>query len=408
MRITVINRIYPVLVCLKVLMLTVFVQQASAQGSQALSESVYKALEGARSQMLNEQYEAAQTQVKEMLTDTKLSSYERSQALNLLAYNYYLQGDHHASIKAYEQVLQEAETAPAVQLSTWRTLAQLYFSVNSYPEALDFAARVQRKSPRLDAGLQVLIAHSHYQLQSYEAAIKSIETLINEHQPKHPEESWLIMLQASYQQLERYDQLATVVERLVALYPKKRHYLTLSSVYSQLEDHRKQLVVLETLYEQGMLDDEHHLKALATLYLQQALPLKAATLLEEALASKVLGASAETFKLIAQSWLLAREEEKALLILKQAQHEHEDMEILDMLARTQITKMYWGAAKETLKRLMSIEGADQSAARLMLGVCHLRQKEFDKAKLVLNEVVKQGQGIQRQQAAQWLDLLAKY
>ena len=389
-------------------MLTVFVQLASAQGSQALSESVYKALEGARSQMLNEQYEVAQMQVKEILTETKLSSYERSQALNLLAYNYYLQGDHHASIKAYEQVLQEAETAPAVQLSTWRTLAQLYFSVNSYPEALDFAARVQRKSPRLDTGLQVLIAHSHYQLQSYEAAIKSIETLINAHQPKPPEESWLVMLQASYQQLERYDQLAPVVERLVALYPKKRHYLSLSSVYSQLEDHRKQLVVLETLYEQGMLDDEHHLKALATLYLQQALPLKAATLLEQALASKVLAASPETFKLIAQSWLLAREEENALLILKQAQHEHGDLQILDMLARTQMTKTHWSAAKETLKRLMSIEGADKSTVQLMLGVCHIRQKEFDEAKLALEEVIIQGQDAQRKQAAQWLDYLARY
>lgn len=387
---------------LSFLLFCVLVQSVYAAGGHALSEPVYKALESARTQIQTGNYSAADLQTQSLLGNSKLSSYERSQIWNLRGYSFYLQKNYQESIKAYQNVLAEKDTAAAVKLSTQRTLAQLMFTEGRYQKALVYAQVVNRQLPIPEASLDYLMAHCYYQLKRYSQAVDQVKQLIKNHKPRQPKENWLQLLQASYQQQQKYSDVARVLEQLVRYYPNKNYYLALSSVYSQIQSYKKQLVVLEGLYERNELTEANHIKALATLYLQQKLPVKAALVLEESINNQNLAMDLSTLRLQAQSWFMAREDEKALKVLQKAFNQHKDKQILTMLSQTQFRLKLWQDAELSLKRLLKYKLQNPIETRMLLGLSHMRQKEFSAAKIQIEQVVKEGNSRQQQQASQWL------
>ncbi|KEQ18225.1 tetratricopeptide repeat protein [Endozoicomonas numazuensis] len=366
----------------------------------AMSESVYRALESIRDQVNQTQYQEAQTELQLLLKDnSRLSSYEKAQIWNLTGYTFYLQDNYPKAVNAYKEVLKQEDLPDALKLSTGRTLAQLWFSTGKYQEALQQAIAVTANQKTQDTGLNVLMAHCLYQLKDYQESAKMIQSTISA--SDKPEEGWYQLLRANYQTLEDYPAVEKVLEEMVARYPKKEYLLALSAIYSQLEKPKKQLVLLEGVFESGQLDSAPHLKALGTLLLQQNLPIKSAQVLSRGLKAGYMESSLDNLKLLAQAWLQAREDEKALQTLKKAVILDNSGKSSLLIAQLHLRSQQWPQAEQALKTALSKELDDKASAQLMLGMTLFNQKKYQDAVASLEAASNHKKT--RTSALQWLD-----
>ncbi|MGI9278630.1 MAG: tetratricopeptide repeat protein [Endozoicomonas sp.] len=385
------------LVCLA---LTASLSASMELHATAMSESVYRALEGIRDQVSQTHYQEAHTELKKLLKDnSRLSSYERAQIWNLTGYTFYLQDNYPQAVTAYKEVLKQEDLPEALRLSTGRTLAQLWFSTGKYKEALEQAKAITANQKTQDTSLNVLMAHCLYQLKDYKESAKVIQLTIKA--SDKPKEGWYQLLRANYQTLEDFPAVEKVLEEMVTHFPKKEYLLALSAIYSQLEKPKKQLVLLEGVFESGQLDSEPHLKALGTLLLQQNLPIKSAQVLSQSLKAGYMEPSLDNLRLLAQAWLQAREDEKALDTLDKAAALDSSGKSSLLIAQLHLRSQQWTQAERALKTALSKELNDQPTAQLMLGMAQYNQKKYQDALISLKAASNHKKT--RTSAQQWLD-----
>ena len=107
------------------------------------------------------------------------------------------------------------------------------------------------------------------------------------------------------------EQVAAVLEDLVRFYNKPEYWVQLAGVYGQLDEHQKQLAVLEAAYQLGYLTTEAELLNLAQTYFFNEVPFKAGQLIETGLQQGTIAPTLATLQLMAQAWVAARETDKA-------------------------------------------------------------------------------------------------
>ena len=232
----------------------------------AMSQPVYEALVEIQALVEAEDYNGALTQIRELQNGKKkLTPYEVAQIWNLQGYTHYLREDYKAAIDSYQKVLQQPELPEALQQSTLKTLAQLYFTIEDYKTALDTVNRLMAVVSEPAADIYMLQGQAYFQMGDYEKALGPIKTAIdmNRDQGKVPRENWLLLLRVCYWELKDFDNMLVVLKELIQEYPKDTYVLTLAGVYSELGDTKKQLALTEVLYEKGYLNTASHITNLA-------------------------------------------------------------------------------------------------------------------------------------------------
>ena len=271
--------------------------------------------------------------------------------------------------------------------------------MGKYEDALKQARSVTANQKTQDTGLGILMAHCLYQLKQHKESANVIQQTIQTSQK--PEESWYQLLRANYQILEDFPAVAKVLEDMVTLFPKKDYMLALSAIYSQMEKPEKQLVLLEGLFETGQLDSEPHLKALATILLQQELPIKSAKVLSQGLNAGFIEPSLDNLRLLAQAWLQAREDNKALETLKKAVTLDNTGQSSLLIAQLHLRSQKWSEAEAALKSALTKNLKDQPTAQLMLGMAQFNQKKYQDALTALEAAARHKKT--QTSAQQWLD-----
>jgi tetratricopeptide (TPR) repeat protein len=349
----------------------------------AMSQPVYEALLEIQELLEAENFAEAQTKITAMQGRKKLSDYETAQVWNITGYGYYLQENYERAIDAYETVLRQPDLPEALQQSTLKTLAQLEFTVEDYPAALEMIKRLMAVVPEPAADVYMLLGQAHFQLQDYQAAIEPITTAINmfKEQGRTPRENWLLLLRVCYYELKDFPNMLLVLEELIAAYPKDTYIITLAGVYSELGDTKKQLALTEALYEGGYIDGKQHAVNLANLFLLHGVPVKAAKVLEKEVAAENIAADVRNLRLLSQAWYSAREDRKAIPPLKQAAELGDDGELYVRLAQSYINLEMWSEAAEAARKGIEMGGlkrADQ--ANIMYGMALFNQKKYSQAR----------------------------
>jgi len=349
----------------------------------AMSQPVYEKLLEIQELVEAESYGEAQIKITELQQGKKkLSPYETAQIWNLSAYNYYLQEDYPGAIRAYENVLKQPELPEALQQSTLKTLAQLEFTIEDYPAALEMIKRLMAIVAEPAADVFMLLGQAHFQMGNYQLAIEPITTAINmfKEQGRVPRENWLLLLRVCYWELKDFPNMLIVLEELIEAYPKDNYILTLAGVYSELGDTKKQLALTESLYEGGYIDGKLHAVNLANLYLLHGVPVKAAKVLDKELAAENIPADVRNLRLLSQAWYSAREDRKAIPPLRRAAEISDDGELYIRLAQSYINLEMWNEAAEAAQKGLALGGlkrADQ--ANIMHGMALFNQKKFSQA-----------------------------
>ena len=102
----------------------------------AMREQTYKRLSESREFAEAEQYGEALKVLNRMIERGGLNSYEAAQAYNFYGYIYFSQDKYQDAIRAYQNVLAQENLPIAMETATIYSLAQLYFAIEDYGQAI--------------------------------------------------------------------------------------------------------------------------------------------------------------------------------------------------------------------------------------------------------------------------------
>lgn len=369
----------------------------------AMSQKVYEELTAVQELVEAKNYTEAAGKLQDLQQRPKLTPYEKAQVWNLTGYSYYLQERYEDAIGAYEQVLKQEDLPEALMLSVLKTKAQLQFTVENYQGALETIQDLMTKVAEPSADIYMLLGQAYFQLGDYKKALDPIKTAVDMYQKQGntPNENWLLLLRVCYYELGDYPNMIKVLEQLIQYYPKDTYLLTMAGAYSELGQTKKQLAIVEALYDKGYITSENHIVNLANLFLLHEAPVKAARLLEKEIAAGHVKADERNLRLLSQAWYTAREDEKSIPPLEQAAKLAEDGELYIRLAQSYINLQKWSEAAKAIEqglKMGSVNREDQ--AEIMLGMALFNQKKYDLARKAFEKALPDKRS--RHTAQQWI------
>jgi len=380
-------------------------EQYKSRKAASMSQKVYKKLQKAQELLEAKKYGEALTTLEDLRKSRKrLSNYERAQSWNVTAYVYYLKGDYVASIKAYNKLLEQGELPEALTQSTLKTVSQLYFITENYEKALATVKKLISLLESPSAEVHMLAGQAHYQLKQYDKALPEIKKAVAIYRKlgKTPKENWLVLLRVIYHEKSDYRNMRVVLEELMELYPKDRYMRALAGVYSELGETKKQLTMMEALYERGYKQTSGQILNLANLYLLHGIPYKAAKVLHDGIEnSRIVKPTEGNYRLLSQAWYQAREDEKSIPPMIKAAKLSKTGELYIRLAQSYMNIDAFDEAAKAIQQGLKKGGLKrEGSAQLMLGMALFNQKKLEQARKHFELAEKDTRS--RKTAGQWI------
>lgn len=369
------------------------VKKRTAKKVPAMRNRVYSQL--ARAQKLAD--EGVKIAGFDVLDEVKervdsLNSYERAMLWNFYAFMYYGNDDIASAIEHFELVITEEAIPDSLYLSTIYSLAQLSMQQQNYPQALAYLQQWQENNTKaLTAAQHIMFAQIYYQDKQFDNVITEVTRAVAlaEQKASAIKENWLILQRASYYELKQPLQVVKVMEQLVRLYDKPEYWLQLAGMYGEVGEEDKQLAVMEASWHAGHIKKESEVMTLAQLYRFHQVPFKAAVLLEQAIANGTVVASEKSFAALAQAYVAAKEDEKALPTLAKASEIADTGKFDVQLAQAYLNLERWpeaiAAANKALTRGKISRVGDM---HLVIGMAQFNLQAFDDALIAFTQAQK--------------------
>ncbi len=382
-----------------VLLSAILMSPVLAEDEYLLSESTYKALEAAQQQMADERYQQAEVALLKLVDETKAGSYERAVVLQTLGYLYSETGDYTRATDQFQSALELNALPEDVTHNLRYNLAQLLIADGKYQQGIDLLNRWIGNEPNPDNSVYVLLATAHYQIKQFSKTVENIRTAIS--RANAPKEDWYRMQLSAHLEMQQYDSAINVLETLLTLHPDDKTYWDqLGSLYSRQD---KQLTALAVTMLAKRLDlgDDDIVMRLSNMYRYLNIPFKSGQLLQQALDNNVIAANFENLEKLADSWLAAREADRAAKVLEQIRSQDGSGETDLKLARLYVSEEQWQQAQAPLSAAIDkLAGDKKGDALLMAGLVQYHLENFSRAEDLLKQAGKFEK--QRNQAAQWL------
>jgi len=360
----------------------------------------YERLQRAHAALAGGDFTACRAALDELQRNAEqLNDHERALTWQTYGYVQASQEDYAAAVASFERSLAAGGLPEAAQQDVRFNLAQLYVQVKRYDDAIDTFRVWFEAAEDPPASAYYLLAMTYVQKDEHAKALAPARLAVSK--TAEPKEAWLQLLLSLLIEQEQFAEALPVASRLVARFPKKTHWLQLSGVHSRLGQHREALGALEAAYEQGMLTSQDEVVRLAQLYLFNQVPYRGAEVLAEALRAKRIAGSAETWELLANAWLQARERERARLALERAARLSSDGELWMRLAQVQLDQEQWAAARESLGAALRKGGLkNPGQMQLLLGIANASEERWHEARAAFEAA--QHHDATRKVASQWL------
>ena len=161
---------------------------------------------------------------------------------------------------------------------------------------------------------------------------------------------------------------------------KKRYYIQLSAIYNILEKYDLSLATMEVSYMKGMLEKPEEFTNLASFYLYKQNPVMSANVLEKAIANENILFTTANAKLLADSWLYAKERSRSLDVLKDS--------LIDSPNDTKLAKQYvdiafsafkWNEVISGIERVKKLNISDNGKYQLMQGIAYFELNKIQEA-----------------------------
>lgn len=326
----------------------------------ALREFVFKGLSRVRELADAGQGGAALEELEKLLSRGNLNDYEAAMAWNLSAYLNYQAERYTAAIAAYDKVLEQDRIPLSLRAGALYSTAQLRFLTDDYDGASQALTEWFSVAEAPGADAYLFLGQIHYQRKDYKAAAAAVEAALRfgRQAGRDIPENWYLLQRVVYWELKDYPKLLDALASLVEHYPKREYWLQLAAVYDELGRDADYLAVMETAFEQGLLESEADLVRLAQLYMEAEMPFKGARLLEEAMAAGRVAETARNLGVLGDAWVLAREYRRAIQTLSRAQAVAPEPELTLRMAQLQLELGDYQEAAESALAAARAEGLD--------------------------------------------------
>ena len=370
--------------------------------------------------------------VLEILTELKndsanLKSYDRSVMWNSWGYVYFSDGKYALAMQAYRNLINEPEVTIPLRVSALLTLAQLNLVQENYKEGVRLILQWMDEVETVTAQSWSLLGQAYFQLGDFKKSKSSMETAISmaEEEGYKPKENWYVIMAACINELkneigEKKSLLlqADIYEILVNLYPKKLYFIQLGGTYGQLDRERDYMITLKAAHAKDFLDKESEYLALAQLLLLNENPFWAANVLvsgqnkmitivdEKTKEEKIVPVIKESYKnlkLLADSWRMAQEIDKAIPVLEKASKLSKDGKAYVLLGNLYLFEDKLDLAVEAIKKgLKKGDIKKISQVHLTLGQVYFELKKFDVAKKQFRIAARDKTKTIKSQANNWI------
>jgi tetratricopeptide (TPR) repeat protein len=356
--------------------------------------------------------------VVEILTELRndqenLKSYDRSVMWNSWGYVYFVEGKYDQAMRAYDNVINEPEVTLPIRNAALFTLAQLNLVKENYAKGISLILQWMDEVETVTAQAWSLLGQAYFQQGNFKKAMSSMKTAISmsEEEGYKPKENWYVIVAACIGELKKEIgeknallQQLDIYEILVNLYPKKLYFIQLGGTYGQLGRERDYMITLKAAHSKDLLDKESEYLALAQLLLLNKNPFWAAQVLvsgqkkittyQETVKDKATGketkvdktgpvvkSNEKNLKLLADSWRMAQEIEKAIPVLEQAAALSKDGKSYVLLGNLYLSEDKLNEAVDAIKKGLRKGKIDKlSQVHLTLGQAYFELQKFDAAK----------------------------
>ncbi len=332
--------------------------------------------------------------------EAKLSDHERAMMWQTFAYAYSSQERYAQAAQAFEKCLATDALPPQAVTNARYNLAQLYLVQENYGKAIENFEIWFRSAENPNADAHHMMAAAYSQAGRPREALPHAKKAIAK--TNSPKESWLQLLLSLHIQLRQFGDATGVLKKLIAVYPKKTYWMQLVSAYTELDDKKKALATMELAERQRFLASENEVRNLIQLYLYNDLPYRAAQTIEKAIAGGRLPNNAKNQEFLANTWLHARERDKAIAPLERAAEMAGNGNLFVRLGQVHLAEERWDAARTALNRALQKGGLrDTGNVHLMLGIASASESRWKEAKKAFSAA--RGYDKSAKSASQWLN-----
>lgn len=397
-----------------------FVAEAAAQDDQAkkqretrrtpaLRNKVYEKLAEAQTAAEAKDYAGAAAVLDAMIADdgkNALNSYELANVYNLYAFLRYSAEDFDGALNYYTKVINQPDIPLAMEINTKFTIAQLYFVQEKWQPGIKVLLEWFELTDKPNANAYVLLSQGYYQIKEFDLALENVETAIKmyEDEGKLPKEQWYNLARFLYFDKNNYDKALDTLNILLTYYPKKQYWVQASHLYGEKKDDARQLAMMETAYEQGMLDKGTDLVTMAYLYLNAEVPYSAARVMEKGFDAEIIEEKSKNFELAGSAWRQAQETKKSIPMMEKAAQTSEEGELYTRLGNVYLDGDQNEKAIEAIKKGLAKGGVKRpDQARLVLGMAYFNTGNYSEARKAFREAAKDERS--EKYAKQWITYL---
>jgi tetratricopeptide (TPR) repeat protein len=287
---------------------------AKNNNQYSLTNENYKALVTAQELISKEQYSKAEVKLLALLKRTNAGSYDEAMVRQILGYTYSSQEQYQKAITEFEQALASKVLSETVSHALRYNLGQLLLIEEEYSKGVEMLEQWFNDEPSPSNAAHALIASGYYPLYNYSKTVKHMKIAIRN--KKSAPENWYQLLLAGHIELKQYSASIELVELMIVRYPHKEPYWQqLAFLYAQ-QNKEVSALATQVLADRLELSDGDVLLRVSSLYRYLNIPYKSAQLLVIGLQKGVVIDNEKNLSFLANSWLAAREREKAAAVLK--------------------------------------------------------------------------------------------
>ncbi|MBI2383615.1 MAG: hypothetical protein HYV18_06065 [Gammaproteobacteria bacterium] len=368
----------------------------------ALTEGTFRQIERIQTAIGKGEYAESEKKLNE-LAERAHGDYEKAVVWQTLAFIYAQQEKTDKAIALFRKVLDTNALPQNAHEQIMFNIGQLLIADGKTDAGLRQIEAYMKESCNPLPDAHVMLAISYAEKKRFRDALEQID--IGLVKAKTPKESWLQAKLAMHYELKEFAACAGVLLQLVSVAPTKEQYWKqMSSLYFELGKDPQALAILALADRKGFINEESEFKNLANLYFYLQIPYKAGQVIQRGLDEGALKADEKNLELLANAWLLARENKKAEAALKKAAAASEKGELYKRLAHLYVEEENWKAAIEALDNAKAKGGIENKGEFAMLtGVTAMQLNDYARAEAAFRDAL--GHEKTRKAAGDWLNHL---
>lgn len=319
-----------------------------------------------------------------------MNSYEQAMMYNFYGFIHYEAENYDQAIEAFENVVQQQPIPETFEQATLFSLAQLHMMRGSYDQTIakieqwEAIQKALYPSKDIPAKNLVLKAQAMYQKQDYKAASGYINAAVEQVETNdlgfQVDEQWYVLQRAVYFELKQPENVKNVLLKLVKKFEAPKYWLQLAGMYGELGQEEKQLAIMEIAEQQSYVATGSDMFNLAQLYYYHQMPYKSAAVMEKAINTGKLSEDERNLTFLAQSWILAKETDKAIPVMLAAAKLSKTGELYAQLGQMYLNMDKWDLAIAASQQAIE-KGSlrNEGMSHLVIGMAQFNVGEYNEA-----------------------------